>query len=142
MRMFLFDEGRAGFALKNRDIVSVFRHSQCTIRPALDALIPKAVELGGNRLDCFNAGLPFMYAKFGFLPVAKVKFNGDYAPQDWNYARDKEPDIIYLVYQKTFAAKKWETSGERDSLVASVISHLNYSNYEEALAIQEQSCEI
>ncbi len=25
-----------------------------------------------------------MYAKFGFSPVAKVAFNEEFAPEDWN----------------------------------------------------------
>lgn len=142
MRRILFDSERAGFALKDRDVVSVFRHPECTIRPALDVIIPIAIELGGNRLDCFDRGLPSLYAKSGFLPVARVKFNVEYAPQDWNYERDKQPDIIYMVYKREIAAKKWESAQERDTQIESVISQLNYSTYEEALAIQRQSCTI
>ena len=73
MTPILFDEGGAGFALKNGDIVSVFKHPKSNLGSALNAVIPLAIQLGGNRLDCFSKGLPAMYAKFGFLPVAKIQ---------------------------------------------------------------------
>ncbi len=138
MRRVLFDEERAGFALKDRDIVSVFKHPQCTLRPALGVMIPTAVQLGGNRLDCFNRGLPSTYAKFGFLPVARVRFEVQYAPQDWNYARDQHPDIIYMVYKREIAERKWESDRERDGQIEAAISQLSYSTNEDALSIQRR----
>jgi hypothetical protein len=47
-----------------------------------------------------------------------------------------------MVYKREIAAKKWESAQERDTQIESVISQLNYSTYEEALAIQRQSCTI
>ena len=140
MQRVLFDEGRTGFALKDRDIVSVFKHPACTLRPALSVVIPTAVQLGGNRLDCFNRGLPSTYAKFGFLPVARIRFEVQYAPQDWNYARDQHPDIIYMVYKREIAEKRWESDTERDGQIEAVISQLSYSTNEDALSIQRRSC--
>ena len=141
MRRILFDSGRAGFALKNRDIVSVFKHHASTIS-ALKTMMPVAVALGGNRLDCFGGELPFRYLKLGFFPVAKVRFNPRYAPEDWNYARDGEPDIIYMVYKKAIVDQQPAPSQELDSQMESAISRLNYTTYEDALAIQMQSCMI
>jgi hypothetical protein len=142
MRRILFDEGRTGCAIKNKDIVSVFKHPECKIRPALDVVMPTAVQLGGNRLDCFNRGLPQSYSKYGFFPVAKVHFEVRYAPQDWNYARDEQPDIIYMIYRKEIAEKKWESDDERIKQVKAIISDLNYVSNEDALSIQLSSCMI
>lgn len=141
MHRILFDNAGAGFALKNRDIVSVFKHPESTI-PALRTMIPVAIQLGGNRLDCFNRGLPSMYSEFGFFPVAKIQFDRAYAPEDWNYVRDREPDIIYMVYKKALANQDPVSSRERDSRIESVISRLSYSTHEEALETQMQSCRI
>ena len=36
--------------------------------------------------------------QFGMIPIVKCKFNDYFAPSDWNYDRDKRPDIIFLAY--------------------------------------------
>ena len=97
------DEGTAAFGLAiksdTQEIVSVFKNTaQKTKESALDVLLPEAVSLGGRYLDCFDGMLPCLYAKYGFVPVAKLPFDPDYAPEDWNYARDKTPDIIFMAH--------------------------------------------
>ncbi len=37
--------GNAGFALKNRDVVSVYKHPECKIK-ALEVVMPEAVKRG------------------------------------------------------------------------------------------------
>ena len=142
MTPILFDEGKAGFALKNGDIVSVFKHPKSNLSRALDAIIPLAIQLGGNRLDCFSRGLPAMYAKFGFSPVAKIQFDPECAPRDWNYARDGQPEIVFMVYKKTIIDRTQEEARTRIQRVQAEISQLNYSTYDEALRVQGISCEL
>ena len=43
----------------------------------------KAISEGGIKLDCFDGFLPKLYAKFGFEPVAKVKFDPNFQPAGW-----------------------------------------------------------
>lgn len=138
----LLDNGKAGFALKNGDIISVFKHPKTNLQNALSAIFPLALQLGGNRLDCFNKGLPIMYAKFGFFPVAKIQFDPEYAPSDWNYVRDGQPDIVYMVYQKNVKATAQETIADRARRIEQAVSHLEYTTYDEAIKIQKVYCEL
>ena len=39
-----------------------------------------------------------MYELYGFNPVSKTKFNCEFAPDDWNYERDGEPDIVFWIH--------------------------------------------
>lgn len=34
--------------------------------------------------------------KHGFIPVCKVPFNDEFAPDGWNFERDGRPFIIFL----------------------------------------------
>ncbi len=43
-------------------------------------MLCQAIVPGGRRLDCFDTVLPDLYADAGFVPVARLKWNDDYAP--------------------------------------------------------------
>lgn len=45
------------------------------------------IKNGGVKLDIFDSYLSMAYAKYGFIPVTKVKFNREFAPDNWNYGR-------------------------------------------------------
>lgn len=101
-RFFLSEDGKSGFAIKNGDdLVSVFAAADANHG---DALIECAIAAGARRLDCFNTILPKLYAKHGFRPVARIAFNREYAPYDWDYDffakgdfNHGEPDIVFMV---------------------------------------------
>jgi hypothetical protein len=102
-RLFLSEDRKSGFVIKNGDdLVSVFSTRGFN---SGDAIVECAIAAGARRLDCFNTILPGFYAKHGFRPVARLKFNREYAPYDWDFdyfARKKfnggEPDVIFMVY--------------------------------------------
>lgn len=103
MRLYATDDGKAGFALKGDEIVSVFVHGDSQYRGAAPSLMAAAVEQGGRRLDCYDTVLPRLYAEAGFVPVARIPWNDDYAPDDWDhaaYARFNEgrPDVVLMGY--------------------------------------------
>ena len=95
----LFDDNLAGFAIENNgNIVSIFKDTNRTdFENALDSLMPIAVIHGGTRMDCYGEWLAKKYMKHGFVPVAKVMFNEEYASKSWNYERDGKPDIYFLI---------------------------------------------
>ena len=102
MNCISFDEGRAGVAVKSDgDIVSLFKCPTSEIHGFLKFGIAKAIEYGGKKLDCYNIsreGLPYKYSMCGFIPVCRIKFNREFAPDGWNYERDGEPDIVFMAY--------------------------------------------
>ena len=97
-KLFVFDDDTAGIAVKeDGNIISVF--SDQTHRNVLRYLLDKAVNAGGIKLDCFGSeGLRYLYMTRGFIPVTRTKFEKEFAPEDWNYARDHEPDILFFIY--------------------------------------------
>jgi hypothetical protein len=38
-----------------------------------------------------------LYSQYGFVPVARVAFNDNFAPLDWNYQLFGRPDVVYAV---------------------------------------------
>ena len=100
MKLVTTESFAGGLAVKDmHTIVSVFK-TKAYKKNLMDELLPEAISLteGGCYGDCFNGFLPTKYSQFGFEPVAKLKFNKEYAPEDWNYERDGEPDIIFMAH--------------------------------------------
>lgn len=98
MRLFLSVDGNAGIAItSDNNIVSIFNGGEK--KGLLKTLLPVAIECGGRKLDNYNSPkLSGMYELYGFNPVSKVKFNSKFAPDDWNYERDGEPDVVFWIH--------------------------------------------
>ncbi len=101
-RLFVTPRGEAGIAVEpDGNIISVFKN-RALVDPSKDTasrdMLLVAIRHGGNHLDCFGTDefLPRLYSKVGFEPVAKVRFDREFAPPGWNYARDGEPDIVFM----------------------------------------------
>lgn len=103
MRLFVTDDGRSGIALKDDEIVSLYAHHDSNHPGAANSMLETAVAAGGRRLDCFDTVLPAIYAKSGFVPVARLKWNDDYAPDGWNYTLYQRysggrPDVVFMAH--------------------------------------------
>jgi hypothetical protein len=101
MRLFLTEDGKSGFALKDDDIVSVFSGSPH--KGSVHSSIQLAVQEGGRRLDAFDTVLGDIYNTNGFQIVGRMKWNEDYKPDNWNkttFAKFNggEPDVVYMAY--------------------------------------------
>lgn len=104
MRMFLTDDGNAGFALNGDDIISVFSRKDGAHSGCAPALLATAVEQGGRRLDCFDTVLPDIYAPEGFEVVSRLRWNDEHAPADWDKEtfhryNGGEPDVVLMAYR-------------------------------------------
>lgn len=101
-RLFLTNDGKAGAAItQDGTIISVFSHGDGKGRAP--QLVVNAIKEGGVKLDHYNTILTKYYSKFGFVPVAKVKFDPELAPSDWNKETYKkfnngEPDVVLMAY--------------------------------------------
>lgn len=110
MRMFLTEDGTAGFALKETDtdgivdIVSVFNTSGGPNKGINYPLIRLATEQGGNTLDAFDIYLPKLYSANGFKVRSRLKWDDEQAPDGWSKEAFKqynngEPDVVFMYYQ-------------------------------------------
>ncbi|MEG1997825.1 MAG: hypothetical protein RR051_05225, partial [Clostridiales bacterium] len=107
---FLAADGLAGVAVwPGGNIGAVFKNGQLKTKDTADDLVLTALSNGGNKLDNFDGNLSNMYSKYGFIPVAKVAFNPEYAPEGWNYEKFGQPDVIFWMHNgdspETVAAK-------------------------------------
>ena len=97
--LFLSEDGNTGVAVTpDGDIVSVFKNLNGKAKKAVHSILLTALENGGVKLDNFDGALSDMYWNHGFIPVARTSFDPEFAPTDWNYARDGQPDIIFWVH--------------------------------------------
>lgn len=85
-KVFMTEDRRAGaIVTADGDIEAVHKNPDSRARRASTQLMITAIENGGNKLDCYGADLVRNYNFYGFEPVAKVKWNPDYAPDGWTY---------------------------------------------------------
>ena len=101
MKKYLSADGGVGVAVtEDGNIVSVFKNPDVnTGKGSVSSILFTALENGGKKLDNFNSKkLSQLYLQHGFVPVARIAFNDDYAPDGWNYERDGRPDILFWVH--------------------------------------------
>ena len=96
VRTFMNDNGTVGVGVAaDGDIVAVFKNKNGGPKKALDTAMPAAIDMGGDRLDCYGEGLVKVYEDYGFIPVARVEFNPEYANPGWT--PDKKTPYIYFM---------------------------------------------
>jgi hypothetical protein len=133
MRLFMSPNRDYGFAIKGKDIVSVFKHPDAKGKGLGEKMAKLAVEQGGRTLDAFDTVLPIIYAKAGFRPVARLPWNDEYSPSDWDKKAFKdfnkgEPDVVFMVYD-----------GERSTGVYNPLLAPRVDDYDAAVARQEEA---
>ena len=108
MRLFLTEDGKAGFGLKEDeitgvvDIVSVF-NTPDSHKGFNYPAIRLAVEEGGNKLDAFDTFLPGAYSANGFTIRSRMPWNNEFSPEGWDKEAYKnfnngEPDVVFMYY--------------------------------------------
>jgi hypothetical protein len=129
-KMYVTPDDKAGFALKpDGDIVSAFS-SKSKVQRAGDSILALAVQQGGKKLDAFDTVLPAIYSDNGFRAVARLKWNDEFAPPDWDYKtfgkfNGGRPDVVFMVHDPDNAKPYKPGDGK---LVKS---------YDEAVALQD-----
>jgi len=104
MRLFITDDGSAGYALKSSgDVVSAF--SSGTHKGVAQNILLHAVEQGGVKLDAYDTVLPDLYSTMGFRESGRIPWLDEAAPEDWNKAVFRafnagEPDVSFMAYSR------------------------------------------
>jgi hypothetical protein len=137
MKTFLTSDGHAGVAVtKDGDIVSVFNNSsKSKIKGGATQLLVTALENGGKKLDNFDGTLSRIYEQHGFVPVAKTKFNKEFAPPDWK-PEFGEPDIMFYVHNGDTTTKIANKVGEYELFPKDKVPMFN--TYDEAAAYRDK----
>jgi hypothetical protein len=96
-RIYMNEEGNVGVAVSSQgDITNVF-NAGGPPNAGVHAVL-KGLDEGGYTLDCYDGHLPDYYTQFGFVETGRMKFNREYAPKNWDYARFKEPDVVFMTW--------------------------------------------
>jgi len=105
-RLFRTEDG-SGFAIKpDGDIVAVFA-GKGSAKGSAYSMLQAAVAAGGRKLDAFDTYLPKIYETAGFRPVARLPWNDEFAPPDWDKKtfadyNGGEPDVVFFVYDPNY----------------------------------------
>jgi predicted ABC-type ATPase len=120
VRMFLTQDGLGGVVLNGDEIVSGFMHPEASDRGqgAIISMVSSMVDQGGRRLDAYDTVLPGNYTKAGFRPVARLRWDDNFAPDNWDYDlydrwSDGRPDIVFMTFDpERFGSEYDKTEGE------------------------------
>lgn len=98
-RTYMDADGTIGFVIADGgDIEGVFKNNQRNhTRFAMNGVIPQAIAEGGEKLDCYGEGLVKLYENYGFIPVARVEFNEEYANPGWDASKGT-PYIYFMLH--------------------------------------------
>lgn len=135
VRTFLSKDNNAGGAIEaDGNIIAVFKNKQSASKQAGADIIITALENGGDRLDCYGKDLVRIYSKLGFEPVARVKFNKEYAAPGWDSNIHGEPDIYFMVHNGKSVSDVVNdfTNGTSRNFTQEDLDALPYMEYGEA----------
>ena len=140
-RTFMSEDGMAGAAVKkDGDIVGVFKNSASRRGGAMGDLIITALSNGGNKLDCYGKQLGDKYTQLGFIPVARMDFNPEYAT-DWK-PEYGTPDVIFWMHNGDAPSTVAEKYGSYQTFDENYIKSLpTFTDYDEAYRYRDSLIE-
>ena len=138
-RLFMDERGSAGLAVApDGDIEAVFANKAAGApKSATKSLIPMAIANGGTKLDCYGEGLVSLYAQYGFTPVARTKFDPQYANPGWDSSKGT-PDIYFLMHNGDNADTVVEKIGSYPVPTAEQLNALPEMDYDSAYAYRDR----
>jgi hypothetical protein len=104
-RNFLTPDGKAGFALRGQDIVSVFKHPDSPYSKAAQAAVTRAVQEGGRTLDAFDPQLPKLYGDAGMKASSRLNWDESQRPPGWR-SEAGTPDVVLMHYDPSHGPYK------------------------------------
>ena len=135
----LSEDGKSGIAVEeDGNIVNLFSANSST-NGSSRALFIAAIENGGVKGDNFGPRLTDLYTQMGAIPVARVKFNDEFAPDGWNYEQDGRPDIIFWIHNGEAASEVAKKIGSYEQV--DVESLPLFDSYNEAAAYRDKLLE-
>lgn len=93
VKLKLHKSGDGGYGLNGDELISVF---SLPGKHLGSELVDDAIANGAKRLDCLGDSLLKFYSDKGFKVVKINKWDDEYAPKGWDYARFKRPNLYYM----------------------------------------------
>lgn len=137
-KLIMSANGTTGLAIApDGDIEAVFANKAAGApKGATKTTIPQAIANGGTKLDCYGDGLVTLYSQYGFVPVARVKFNPEYANQGWDASKGT-PDIFFMMYNGDSADTVVQKMGTYKYPTDAELNALPVMDYDEAYSYRD-----
>jgi hypothetical protein len=117
-KLFTTPDGEGGFAISPDGELSslVSKFDSGLGRGFTDNVLAAGVSEGGKWLNAFDTVLPQKYSRFGFQPVARLKFNEEIMRADYgdeavdafmskmSMYNNGQPDLVFMVFNPKFTA--------------------------------------
>lgn len=101
-KVFMTEDGLAGaYVKKDGYMGGLFKSPKSTFKDVAKVLQAARINAGGYFMDAYATKLEDIYVKNGFRPVARLKFNEEYAPEGWNAEGSplkNKPDVVFFTY--------------------------------------------
>lgn len=99
VKVYMDSNQSVGFGIApDGDIEAVFANKSAGApKGSTKSILPQAIAAGGKKLDCYGSKLVDIYSQFGFVPVARVEFNEEYANDGWDESKGK-PYIYFMMH--------------------------------------------
>lgn len=138
VRVYMNDSESTGYGIApDGDIEAVFANkSKGAPRHALASVMPQAIANGGTKLDCYGLGLVRLYSRYGFVPVARVQFNAEYANEGWTPDKGT-PDIYFMMATDLDPDSVAQNFGNYPVLTQAQLDALPVMDYDEAYAYRD-----
>jgi hypothetical protein len=100
--IFMTEDGLAGaYVKKDGYMGGLFKSPKATYSKVAKLLQQARVKVGGRFMDAYATELEKIYVNNGFRPVARLKFNEEYAPEGWDAPKSalaSKPDVVFFAY--------------------------------------------
>lgn len=132
-KLYLSEDGNFGaFVDATGYMGSLFKNPKSETKGVAKTLQDIRIKDGGRFFDAFGTHLEDIYIKNGFRPVARMKFNEEYAPDGWKESTLKDkPDVVFFVLDPVGEYKKGEGEYFEDYGDALTFTHAKVQEYEE-----------
>jgi hypothetical protein len=101
-KIFMTEDGLAGaYVKKDGYMGGLFKSPKATYKKIAKLLQQARIKVGGRFMDAYATELEKIYVENGFRPVARLKFNEEYAPEGWDApgsALASKPDVVFFAY--------------------------------------------
>jgi len=114
-QLYTTPDGSGGFAIsKSGELSSVVSKKGATGIGFSDNVLAAGLQNGAKWLNAFDTVLPQKYARFGFKPVARIKFDEDFVREEWGdqavdefmqvnqHFNSGKPDLVFMVFDPNF----------------------------------------
>ena len=101
-KLFITGDGKAGaFVESDGYMGGLFKDPTSNLKGVAKVLQDARINEGGKYFDAYGTELEDIYIKNGFRPVARLRFNEEFAPEGWNDADSPlstKPDVVFFAY--------------------------------------------